>query len=48
MARELGEKLGQVKKEVVIIGGDFNGRIGREGMLYNGDREEKQEKKLKR
>ena len=41
MATELGDKLRQVKEEVVMIGGDFNARIGREGMLYNGDREEK-------
>ena len=27
-----------------MIGGDFNARIGREGLLYNGDREEQQER----
>ena len=28
-----------------MIGGDFNARIGREGMLYNGHREEEQGRK---
>ena len=29
--------MGQAKEEVVIIEGDFNARIGRKGMLYNGE-----------
>ena len=45
LATKPGEKLGQAKKGVVIIGGDINARIGREGMLYNGNREEKQGRK---
>ena len=32
----------QKEEEVLIIGGDFNARIGREGKLYNGELEERE------
>lgn len=45
MTTELREKLGQTKQEAVMIGDDINARIGREGFLYNGEREENQGRK---
>ncbi|XP_017791917.1 PREDICTED: uncharacterized protein LOC108573937 [Habropoda laboriosa] len=45
IAKEINEKLEQAKEEVIIIGGDFNARIGREGKLYGGELEKEQEKR---
>lgn len=45
IVKEISEKLEQAKKEVIIIGGDFNARIGRERKLYSGEPEEKQGKR---
>ncbi|KAK1137396.1 hypothetical protein K0M31_001907 [Melipona bicolor] len=45
IGKERSEKLEQAKEEVIIIGRDFNARIGREGKLYSGELEEEQEKK---
>lgn len=45
MATKLGKKLVQAKEKMVMIRSDFNARIGREGILYNGEIEENQGRK---
>lgn len=35
--RGLLKKLDQADEEVIIIGGDFNARVGEEGIYFNGE-----------